>query len=86
MHYTRGGFTLIEMAIVLVVIGLLAGAVLVGQSLIGAAAVRAQITQIEKYNTAANTFYSKYDALPGDIPAALVTQLGFTAMPVRPGV
>jgi prepilin-type N-terminal cleavage/methylation domain-containing protein len=73
------GFTLIELSIVLVVIGLIVGGILVGQSLINAAAVRAQITQIEKYNTAANTFREKYGYLPGDIPPQAVTQFGFTA-------
>ena len=81
----KSGFTLIELSIVLVIIGLIVGGVLVGQDLIGAAAVRAQISQIEKYNTAVNTFYGKYGALPGDIPAAQVTQFGFTAAPVRAG-
>jgi prepilin-type N-terminal cleavage/methylation domain-containing protein len=81
----KRGFTLIELSIVLVIIGLIVGGVLAGQSLINAAALRAQITQIERYNTAANTFYEKFGALPGDIPAALVTQFGFTANPVRAG-
>src|ERR1035441_8304528 len=80
------GFTLIEMAIVLVIIGLIVGGVLVGQDLIKAAEVRAQISQIEKYNTAVNTFRGKYDALPGDIPVTLVTRFGFTAAPVRAGI
>lgn len=54
----RGGFTLIELSIVLVVSGLIVGGVLVGQDLIRAAGVRATITQIEKFNQAAHTFYS----------------------------
>ena len=73
------GFTLIEMAIVLVVIGLIVGGVLVGQDLIKAAEVRATISQIEKYNTAANTFRGKYIALPGDMNAATASQFGFAA-------
>jgi hypothetical protein len=49
------------MSVVLVIIGLLVGGVLVGQNLIAAAGLRATISQIEKYNTAANTFRGKYD-------------------------
>jgi prepilin-type N-terminal cleavage/methylation domain-containing protein len=75
----RGGFTLIELSIVLVIIGFIVGGVLVGQTLIEAAAVRAQITQIEKFNTATNTFYGKYGYLPGDIPAGPAAQFGFAA-------
>ena len=73
------GFTLIEMAIVLVVIGLVVGGGVVGRDLIKAAAMRAQITQIEKYNTAANTFRGKYSYLPGDINATAAAQFGFIA-------
>ncbi len=73
----RDGFTLIELSIVLVIIGLIVGSVLVGQDLIRAAALRATISQIEKYNTAANTFYGKYGALPGDLSALSASQFGF---------
>lgn len=59
----NNGFMLIELSIALVVIGLIVGGVLVGQDLINAAAVRAQISQIEKYNTAVNTFREKYGYL-----------------------
>lgn len=51
--------------------------VLVGQNLIAAAGVRATISQIEKYNTAVNTFRSKYDCLPGD--CANAANFGFAA-------
>ncbi len=60
----------------LVIIGLIVGGVLVGQSLIRAAGVRATISQVEKYNTAANTFYGKYGYLPGDINASAAAQFG----------
>jgi prepilin-type N-terminal cleavage/methylation domain-containing protein len=79
------GFTLIELSIVLVVIGLIVGGILVGQSLINAAALRSQISQIEKYNTAANTFREKYGYLPGDITQQAVTQFNFTAATIRAG-
>lgn len=73
------GFTLIELSIVLVIIGLIVGGVLTGRELIKAAEVRAQIAQIEKYNTAVNTFRDKYGGLPGDLGVSNVTQFGFTA-------
>jgi prepilin-type N-terminal cleavage/methylation domain-containing protein len=71
------GFTLIELSIVLVIIGLLIGGILVGQDLIKAAEVRAQISQIEQYNTAVNTFRGKYGAIPGDMNIATADQFGF---------
>jgi prepilin-type N-terminal cleavage/methylation domain-containing protein len=73
---SRLGFTLIELSIVLVIVGLIAGGVMVGRDLIEAAAIRAQVTQIEKYETAVNTFRSKYNYFPGDIPAAQAAQVG----------
>jgi prepilin-type N-terminal cleavage/methylation domain-containing protein len=75
----ESGFTLIELSIVLVIIGLIVGGILTGQSLIAAAAVRAQISQIEKFNTAANTFRDKYGYLPGDIPAGPAALFGFAS-------
>ena len=79
------GFTLIEISIVLVIIGLIVGGVLVGQDLIRAAEVRAQISQIEKYNTAVNTFRGKYNALPGDIADPAASSFGFLARGPQPG-
>jgi prepilin-type N-terminal cleavage/methylation domain-containing protein len=71
------GFTLIELSIVLVIIGLIVGGVLVGQDLIKAAEVRATISQIEKYNTAVNTFKEKYGGLPGNLSSAAASSFGF---------
>lgn len=79
------GFTLIELSIVLVIIGLIVGGVLVGQDLISAAAVRAQVSQIEKFQTAMNTFRGKYGYHPGDIPNPDATRFGFASRGTCPG-
>ncbi|HEU5047203.1 MAG TPA: prepilin-type N-terminal cleavage/methylation domain-containing protein [Rickettsiales bacterium] len=77
MQYRNSGFTLIEVSIVLVIIGLIVGGILAGQDLINTAAIRAQISQIEKYNTAVHAFQNKYGGLPGDLSNTLANQFGF---------
>lgn len=72
-------FTLIELSIVLVIIGLIVGGVLVGRDLISAAAVRSQISQIASYTQAVNTFKGKYNFLPGDIPNPDAVNFGFVS-------
>ncbi len=72
----KTGFTLIELSIVLVIIGLIVGGVLVGRDLIKSAEARAQISQITAFTTATATFRGKYDYLPGDITVPLATQFG----------
>jgi prepilin-type N-terminal cleavage/methylation domain-containing protein len=71
------GFTLIEMSMVLVIVGLLVGGILSGRDLIDAAEQRAQIAQINRYNRAARAFQIKYGYLPGDIPDHVASQFGF---------
>jgi prepilin-type N-terminal cleavage/methylation domain-containing protein len=77
----RHGFTLIELSIVLVIIGLLAAGILVGQDLIHAAELRATVAQIETFKTSVNTFRLKYDCLPGDCASALAFGLGTAGGP-----
>lgn len=64
------GFSLVELSIVLVILGLLVGGVLTGQSLIRAAELRSVTTEFQKYQAAVNTFRDKYFALPGDMTNA----------------
>lgn len=64
------GFSLVELSIVLVIIGLLVGGVLTGQSLIHSAELRSITSEYERFKTAANTFHDQYLGLPGDLSNA----------------
>jgi prepilin-type N-terminal cleavage/methylation domain-containing protein len=72
------GFTLIEIAIVLVIIGLLLGGVLKGQELITSARVRNMISQQDGIKAAFFGFQDRYRALPGDYAAASTNINGVT--------
>ena len=65
-----GAFSLVELSIVLVILGLLTGGILGGQSLIRAAELRAVTTEYNRYASAVNTFKDKYFAIPGDMSNA----------------
>ena len=64
----KKGFTLVELSIVLVIIGLLIGGILVAQSMIGTAKVQAQVRQFGQFDAAVNNFKTKFKYLPGDNP------------------
>jgi prepilin-type N-terminal cleavage/methylation domain-containing protein len=66
MNTKQQGFTLVEIAIVLVIIGLLLGGVLKGQEMIKSAKVKAQMQQLDGISAAFNTYQDKYGAIPGD--------------------
>ena len=70
MKRNAQGFTLIEIAIVLVIIGLLLGGVLKGQELITGARVRNLISQQDGIKAAFFGFQDRYRGLPGDYASA----------------
>lgn len=74
----QAGFTLVELAIVLVIIGLIIGGVLVGQDLIKAATIRSAVGDVEKFNAGATTFRGKYNGLPGDLTAARAVEFNLS--------
>lgn len=67
---TSHGFSLLELSIVLVIIGLLAGGVMVGQDLVKQAELRSIINDLSKVQTAVNAFKNKYNSMPGDMQNA----------------
>ena len=66
MVWNQKGFTLVEIAIVLVIIGLLIGGVLKGQSIIQNAKVKRVVKSADELRAAIYTFYDKYGVYPGD--------------------
>ncbi len=63
---SQAGFTLVEIAIVLVIIGLLIGGVLKGQAMIQNAKVKRVAKQMDELRAAVMAFYDKYGMYPGD--------------------
>lgn len=66
----QAAFSLVELSIVLVILGLLTGGVLGGRSLIKAAELRAIPTELARYSTASHAFRDKYFGFPGDLANA----------------
>lgn len=69
-HHSDAGFSLVEIAIVLVIMGILIAGVLKGQELIESARLRQVVTQVQGYQIATTTFIDRYNALPGDFSKA----------------
>ena len=78
MKRNQSGFTLIEIAIVLVIIGLLLGGVLKGQELINSAKVKNLATDFRNVPVYVYGYQDKYHALPGD-DAQVASHVGSTA-------
>ncbi len=67
----KSAFSLIELSIVLIVIGLLIAGITGGASLIKSSELRSVMGEARGYAVAVNAFYSQFNALPGDYGTAL---------------
>jgi len=63
---TEAGFTLVEIAIVLVIIGLLLGGILKGQEMITQAKIKNVINDFNGVTVAITSYQDRYRAIPGD--------------------
>lgn len=82
---SQSGFTLVELAIVLMIIGLLIGGILRGQELMENARVTSTIQQTKAYDGAVTTFRDSYSAIPGDINNPTDRLPNCTAAPCNDG-
>ena len=71
------GFSLLELSIVIVLVGLIVTSILGAQSLVRQAKVRTVISDYNSYKIAADSFFLQYKALPGDFSKASGYSLGF---------
>ncbi len=67
LRKAQDGFTLVELAVVMIIIGLLIGGILKGQELIANARVTSTISQMEGIGAAVDGFTDAYNAYPGDM-------------------
>ncbi|MDR3151407.1 MAG: prepilin-type N-terminal cleavage/methylation domain-containing protein [Holosporaceae bacterium] len=70
MKKKKSGFSLIEVAIAVIIIGLIASFTLKGRELIRTARLRSVIEQVNSIRVATQTFVEKYGVMPGDLSNA----------------
>ena len=70
MSQKQTGFTLVEIAIVLVIIGLILGGVFKGQALVDSARVRSLSSDVSGIRTAWYSFQDRYRSIPGNFSNA----------------
>ena len=73
----QSGFTLVEIAIVLVIIGLLLGGVLKGQELIQNSKIKAIVNDMKAVQAAYNGYLDRYKSIPGTETNATMTARGW---------
>ena len=66
----QSGFTLVELAIVIVIIGFIVAGIAAGSSLIKQAQIRSVVTDFTNFQVAYNNFLGRYNAVPGDFSNA----------------
>ncbi len=82
----QSGFTLVEIAIVLVIIGLLLGGVLKGQELIENGRVKNAAADMNGISAAYNSYLDRYRRLPGDDGPNLAALTAPAAVAGRPSL
>lgn len=64
------GFTLVELSIVIVIIGLIVGGIVGGMNIVKSSRLQAVITEYNQYDAALNAFKLEYGEIAGDMPNA----------------
>ncbi|MFZ6758782.1 prepilin-type N-terminal cleavage/methylation domain-containing protein [Undibacterium sp. Ji50W] len=77
IKYNQSGFTLVEIAVVLVIIGLLLGGVLKGQEMIENSRIKSVAADLRGVSAAYNSYVDRFHAIPGDELLATMTGRGW---------
>jgi prepilin-type N-terminal cleavage/methylation domain-containing protein len=85
MKHMQKGFTLVEIAIVLVIIGLLLGGILKGQEMITQAKIKNIIADYSGISAAYHGYVDRYRAIPGDDARAAARWAGSSPALVTQG-